>query len=363
MSSRTALLAETISARDLNARVREAWLDIITESESLKSPYFHPSFTEIIAAERTDARVGVLSAGRRIVGLLPFHIKRSGVAAPIGGPVSDFQGLIAREPDGVDMRGAIRGWGLSAFDFNHAVAGQRAFSEAAHLTTRSPSIDLSAGYEAWHADRRGASDVKTAQRKAQKLARDHGPLRLSLHDDTEEAWTAFVAWKTAALKALNARPFDEIPWLNRAMNAFRRHREPGFAAPVTALYAGDTLAAVHFGLRTDAVWHWWFPTYNPELAAYSPGMVMLLELAREAARAGVTAIDLGRGEARYKTAFANSATPICEGSIAAGARPSALTRKLRGALQRSPQRRLPERYADLTRRAGNRLLGACALRS
>jgi CelD/BcsL family acetyltransferase involved in cellulose biosynthesis len=86
---------------------------------------------------------------------------------------------------------------------------------------------------------------------------------------------------------------------------------------LSVLYAGDVVAGVHLGLRSGQVWHSWFPAYNPDLHRYSPGMLLMLELAKAAPALGIAEIDLGKGEARYKQALASGAVSLFEGRVGA----------------------------------------------
>ena len=96
-------------------------------------------------------------------------------------------------------------------------------------------------------------------------------------------------------------------------------REAGFAGVLSVLHAGDEVAALHLGLRSGGVLHSWFPAYNPQLHRYSPGLVLLLELAGAAPALGIRELDFGKGEARYKLALATGTVPLHEGCV--GARP------------------------------------------
>jgi CelD/BcsL family acetyltransferase involved in cellulose biosynthesis len=84
---------------------------------------------------------------------------------------------------------------------------------------------------------------------------------------------------------------------------------------VSALYAGDTLVAGHIGMRSEQVWHYWFPAYDATHAAFSPGSVLLLRMIEHAPAIGITRIDLGKGESRYKSRFMNGSVPLIEGRI------------------------------------------------
>jgi len=92
-----------------------------------------------------------------------------------------------------------------------------------------------------------------------------------------------------------------------------------FAAPLGTLYAGEELIAVHLGIRSHNVLHIWFPAYNTDFEKYSPGLILLLMLAENAADRGIVRIDLGPGEERYKQNFKSGDRLVCEGMISQGA--------------------------------------------
>ena len=84
---------------------------------------------------------------------------------------------------------------------------------------------------------------------------------------------------------------------------------------LSALYAGNELAAVHFGMRSSTVWHYWFPTYNPAFKKYSCGQILLMKMAEIAPSMGMTAIDLGKGGNPYKHRFMNGSVALLEGLV------------------------------------------------
>ena len=91
--------------------------------------------------------------------------------------------------------------------------------------------------------------------------------------------------------------------------------EPCFARRLSALYAGDTLVAAHFGMRSPAVWYWWFPVDSHTHQTYSPGSLLLLRVAEAAGAQGHQLLDLGKSDERYKLSFADCETPVVEGLI------------------------------------------------
>jgi CelD/BcsL family acetyltransferase involved in cellulose biosynthesis len=84
---------------------------------------------------------------------------------------------------------------------------------------------------------------------------------------------------------------------------------------LSLLYAGERLLASHFGIRGRTVWHYWFPTYDPLMARYSPGLILLLKMAEHAPSLGVCTIDLGKGMSLYKERLMNTSVSLAHGSV------------------------------------------------
>ena len=88
-----------------------------------------------------------------------------------------------------------------------------------------------------------------------------------------------------------------------------------FSPVVSALYAGDTIASIHYGMRSRTLLHGWFPAYNVALARYSPGMLHWIETIKAAKSTGIHRIDLAAGHERYKQRLVTGATKIAQGTV------------------------------------------------
>ena len=98
------------------------------------------------------------------------------------------------------------------------------------------------------------------------------------------------------------------------------------------LRAGDHIVAVHAGMRSRHVLHWWFPAYDQQFAKFSPGVILLIRMAEALAATGVRMIDLGKGDDRYKLSLMTHTAELKEGFVE---RPSLLAaaRRLRRAAE------------------------------
>ena len=252
----------------------------------------------------------------------------------------------------------LRGFEISCYDFNHALASQPAFLENSFWRSSSPRADLRAGYEAWRSEVSNKTKaLKSLARKERKISREIGPLKFVEQDANEDSWQLFKSWKDKAVRRVGQQGFPGPSWAAKIIDETYQTQLSAFNGCFSTLFAGNRLVAAHFGMRNSRVWHWWFPSYDIELSAYSPGLILLRHCIEAAARRGYTELDFGRGSERYKLEFSNQSRILCEGSFE---RPNiaGVSRAGRKTVQRMANRYLPEQSADFLRRGATKLLRA-----
>ena len=302
-----------IPARELDVQLRERWRELRQENPELVSPFFCVEFTDAIAHARTDVEVAVITDGGKITGLFPFQRRRWSVGRPVGGLISDYQGIICRRDFTCDPIELLRHCSLLAWDFDHLLVSQSFFSAFHRNQDGSPVLDLSSGYNAYAAQTRAArTKVIKLERR---LEREVGPVRFVFHSSGAADLARVLAWKTSQYLTHGKTDLFATPWV---MSALRRIHATGtahFCGTLSLLYAGDHMVAGHFGMRAGTVWHYWFPAYDSRYAKYSPGFLLLLKMIQAAPGLGVTTIDLGRGMTLYKERLKNGCVAIAEGSV------------------------------------------------
>jgi CelD/BcsL family acetyltransferase involved in cellulose biosynthesis len=296
----------------------DRWSELQRATPLYRSPFFRPEFTLAVARVR-DVRVAIIEGGRSAAGYFPFEVGHGRTGRPVGRPFSDYHGVVLADPAALDPRQLVRACGLSTWSFDHLPAGMTPFAPYAFAEARSPCVDLSEGFEAYLAGRRRHSDIRGALRKARKLAREVGPLHFVAETDAAEHLAQTIEWKRRQYAETGVRDVLADAGARDLLGHAHATQGAAFAGVLSVLYAGDIVAGLHLGLRSADVWHSWFPTYNPDLQQYSPGLVLMLELARAAPAHGIREIDLGKGEARYKQGLATGWVPLQEGSVGAGA--------------------------------------------
>lgn len=302
-----------LTADQLTPELVAAWSACQCENPALDSPHFRPEFTAAVAAVRNDVEIAVLEEGTP-VGFFPFHRVKDRVGVPVGGRLSDFQGLIACQGLSWNVEALMEGCGLRVWRFNHLIS-QPSFAPYCFAAEVSPYMDLSAGVEAYNAGRqaRGSDEPSRTRRKLRKLERDIGPLRFEAHASDPSVFAQLIDWKRSQYHRTGETDVFSYPWTLALLERILEERGDAFAGMLSALYAGDRLAAAHLGMRSYGVLHAWFPVYNHEMAAYSPGLILFAELAKNAQSLGIRRIDLAKGMTRMKQELMSASTQVSEG--------------------------------------------------
>jgi CelD/BcsL family acetyltransferase involved in cellulose biosynthesis len=306
-----------IPGRELDDDLASVWKELQRSNPDLASPFFHPEFTRIVASVRNDVEVGVIEDGGKVIAFFPFQREGRDIAGPVGGIISDYQGLICAPDFSCDPRELIAACRLTAWHFDHLIASQTMFSPFCHCEDVSPRIELCGGFDEYANSRRtaGSEQIKKCANALRRLEREIGPVRCVASSVDIAAWKCVTGWKSAQYVRTGKEDLLSRDWIKAALNRIRSTKLPDFAGVLSVLYAGDVPVAGHFGMRSQSVWHYWFPAYSQEYARYSPGLVLLLKMAERAGALGLQTIDLGKGPALYKERFRNAEVALATGSV------------------------------------------------
>ncbi len=317
------MIASVIHPRELLPDQRRRWLELLRAAPHLRSPYFHPDFAADVGRVRDDARIAMFFDSRAGDSLsspsafLTFQ-QQGTKARPLAGRLSDYQGLIRSDAWSCDAETMLRSLGLTTLEFDHWVQQDAELAGYAWLTDGSPLMRLGGGWSEY-ARRRlrpQSSETATAQRKARKLQKELGALRFEFHAvHRESVFQQLLQWKSDQYRRTHVTDVFAYDWTVNLMRRLLQHDDPSFQGVLSALYAGDRLVAAHLGMRSAGVLHYWFPAYDVALAAYSPGLALLLQLIEQADEHQLDTLDLGRGMARYKMAFMTDVRYVNVGAV------------------------------------------------
>jgi CelD/BcsL family acetyltransferase involved in cellulose biosynthesis len=287
------------------------------------------------------------------VGFFPYLRSPDGAARPVAGRLTEFHGPITTPGLAWDPRDLLRLGGLRAWYFDH-LAPQPGYATHSWSTVASPYADLQDGFVGYEARLRAqGGTISQIHRKERKLSREVGPVRFEMHTTDKGAFEALIAWKSAQYERAGRLQIFNYPWTVQLLDTIRHYQSDRFTGVLSALYAGEQLAAVHLGLRTSRVLHVWFPSYSQALEQYSPGLILLLHLAKEADSAGIQRIDFGPGEERYKQQFKSGDTQLLVGGVDLRVGRTVLRRgwySFNQRVRRSRYRRYLEMPINVTRR-------------
>ncbi len=296
----------------------DRWREIQRQTAWLDTPFLAPEFTLAVARHRSDIEVAVLERDGVSVGFLPFQRQAGDVGQPVGHRVNDFQAGIFAPDLAVNVRDLLEPCQLRRLHFDHQIASQDCFAPHELLRSHSPFADFSAGFSDFVAQRDLKDRIQQSRRKVRSMARELGPVRFELDVAEPTPLQRLIAWKSEQVESRWARNMLSVPWVVDLMNDLLQVRTPTFGALLSAVYAGDRPTAVHFGIRTERTFHWWFAAYDSTAGRFSPGNYLLLQLMEELAAKGITRFDFGKGDEPYKTRMQSGSTIVAEGAVTRG---------------------------------------------
>jgi CelD/BcsL family acetyltransferase involved in cellulose biosynthesis len=298
------------------------WDAIRSEAPGLSSPYFASEFCRVVAGCSADLFVARIGGSHGVAGFFPFHRSRWSTGWPLGKWLSDYHGIIAHDELVIDPIALLKGCGLKTFDFDHLPAVQRSFSRFSDRTSPSHTMDLRAGFVQYAATVNGGSSVVRATwRRMRQLARQMGRIRFVYQDDDPATLKALMRLKSLQYSRTGVRDLFADRWTTEIVETIFRARGPELSGILSVLLVDEEIAAVLLSMRSRNVQHCWFSAYAGKFARWSPGIILLLELAKAASMRGVEVLDLGLGTYSYKTRLATGRVDLLRGRIE---RPSAV---------------------------------------
>ncbi|MFC4472678.1 GNAT family N-acetyltransferase [Streptomyces xiangluensis] len=306
-----------VAPGELGAAHLAAWRAMQDADPELASPFLAPEFVRAVGHQRPAARVAVLSDGQRPVGFFPFERHWLGLGLPIGSGLCDRQGLIHAPDLAWDPAALLRACRLQLWRYDHLTAGQAPFETLGVHHMVSPVIELGHGFDSYFASLRSKSlrGTKRLLDKERRLSRRIGEVRLAFDDSAPEALEALMRCKSAQYRSKGQLDLFSRPWAVALLRELLRSRAANCTGTLSVLYAGERPVAWHFGLRSRRVLQYWFPAYDPDVAPFSPGILLLLKMAEAAASLGIHHIDLGKGAEPYKQQLKTGDHRVAEGWV------------------------------------------------
>ncbi|MEO6339118.1 MAG: GNAT family N-acetyltransferase [Caulobacteraceae bacterium] len=301
---------------DLSAADRGAWAAFVSATPAFASPLLSAGFTDLVGTVREDVAVAVVRRGGRAIGFLPHHRRPSGFARPIGAPFSDYHAFVSEPDPGLEGWELLARAGLKNFRFTGLVDPYGVFA-ATSAPERAASHQIA--FEGSGADyletlRAGSPKrFKNLRRLVHKMEREVGELTISAPHADAADFAQLLAWKRDQFRRTGLHDVIGAPWTRALMDSAFNQREGDLTGLFISLHAGGRPIAGHFGVRAGAHFHPWIAAHDPELSAYSPGIVFLWRAIEAMQDIGISTYDLSGGHDHYKKPFASGHVEVADG--------------------------------------------------
>lgn len=333
---------ERLTPTQLTSSHLDAW-DVIASMPGMSgSPFMRPEFLLAVAAVRSDIELVIVKRDDEICGIWPYQRRRANEAVPVAGPLNDLHGVIQLPGLTIPESQLLATAKLRRWRFHHLAASNGPFWPNYTRVDPSPYLDLQAGFETYEQNqrKRHPKTFRDLRRRACKLSDTLGPLSLEVNDPNPEAVEELIAWKRDQYRRTGVADVFAVPWTGALLRHLHRSSAGDkFHGQMSVLRAGSTTVAMHYGLRSQQVFHCWFPAYNSAYARWSPGLQLFMQLAKGLAATGVTRVDLGKGDEVFKQKLGSGTYEVAEGVAGQGAASLSVRRNLCGVkcwLKRSP---------------------------
>jgi CelD/BcsL family acetyltransferase involved in cellulose biosynthesis len=311
---------DSVHPDELTAGDIAVWRALLAADPELSSPYLTPDWTRLVAQHRTDVRVAVWrDADGAACGFLPVQRTSAHAAMPAGGPVCDYQALIAARDARLDLSRACKALGVGRIDLtaglrNNAVGVRLLTHDAGHV------VRFAEGWERWCEARlaAGSKTVARTRKKLAKMTRDlGGEVRFDSFSRDADAFETLLRWKREQMRRTGVTDLFEHGWIDGIVRgAFAAPADdPHFGGAMFVLRVQGEPAAVLFCLRAGKALHAWYVAHDAQWAAHSPGLIVFVEAIRAAGEAGFAELDLGPGDYQFKESLANDSRPVGAGFI------------------------------------------------
>lgn len=307
------LTIDRVKPAELSSDELRLWRDIVASDARYASPYFHPRFTQVAGEVAPGASVAILHRGGEIVGFFP-HQRRRGAIQPIGAPLNDYHGVIAR-PDAEPLLETLPDLlGAPTLSFN----GWKGLASGEGLIVgRTLQADLSQGWDAYDAARREANRkyFKDKDRARRSLERDVGEVRVTLDGRDPAHLDRLIALKSEQYRASGRHDIFACGWTADLLRALLAVDDADFGGKLAVLEAGGRPIAYEYGLTAGSHYHFWIPAYEAATSRYSPGILLSLDTMRQGAGLGFRTFDYGFEGEPYKKYFCDLSETVLEGAV------------------------------------------------
>jgi CelD/BcsL family acetyltransferase involved in cellulose biosynthesis len=304
----SSIAIEVITDRAAIAALAPDWERLRAEI-GIPGPFFGPTWFAITAsAISDDLRILVAHRGGRLVGVLPLMLERrrlAGLPARVLRSLSDdhsqrFDALLSpAEPDAV----ATMMWRhLESLGYWDALELRELLPDAAaHRIVRAAEGHLTAEWPAMRSPYLHINDATQSpkfranlRRRKKKLEKEVGPIsleRIDSHADLDHALEEGFALEAAGWKGERKSAIACDHQLRRRYSQIAHAYASRKELAIYFLRAGTRRVAFHFSLVDQGVYFLFKPGFDPALAQYGLGHLLVDEVIRDLKTRGIHELD------------------------------------------------------------------------
>ena len=299
---------QVVGPDQLKGEIAEAWSRFRADQPLKESPYFAIEFTQAVAAIRDDVQIAVFrDSDGEIEALLPFQKTSATLLEPIGGRLNDVHGILGgRNLTAEQILTGLASIGIRSASFHAAADFHGTNKRFQFRELQTHHLDLSDGWDAYYKwAKKNSSTIKRHGQKSRALERKFGEIRFEFRNADSAVLEELIALKRAKYQRTKTFDILSVEWAADLLRHIHQIQTDEFSGILSTLHAGDRLVAAHFGMITDQMLHYWFPTFDIEFNQFSPGTELMLRVAKECCDRNLDKLDLGFGDDDYKFKFSN----------------------------------------------------------
>lgn len=310
------LQSSVLTASQISESDWAAWADIRAKNSGLRSPYFHPEYTQLLANLRPDVRIICqYDSDGTPIAFLPVQGRQ--FTRPVGAPMSDYHAIITTRDD-VTYESLLGETGIGAYHYSCAADPQRLRMPQIMSESQTAAIDIETTPENWRSERDSSyrRHLKSNRRRTRKAEDALGEKRIELFSRDIDVYASLLKWKREKFAQTGKYDVLSADWTQGLIRTlWERGQKAGLRCDMHALYFGDRLAAIDLGLSDGDVFHSWMVAYDDELSEFGPGIQLLEALIDSTAQTGYKRIDMGEGLDGYKRHYASASSRVVAGLV------------------------------------------------
>lgn len=295
----------------------EIWNKIILENSQFRSPFFTHEYHNLIKICGQNVWVGLILKNNQVVGFFPFEYYQEKKARPVGSIFCDYQGVIISPNIEWSVLDLLNTCNIKEYYFDHQLLEQSQWKEYMNIQDKSWSINLKDGFNEYEKllKSQKRKQLKEAKKKKRMLENEIGKVEFESHINNEKLLFKLLKWKSDQWAKSGWTGRFKAKWEKQLMKKLMNTQTKSFGGLLSVLMVEKKPIAMHIGLYSKNVWHYWTTAYDPKYKKYSPGIIMLVEMIKCANNLGFNELDMGKETFEYKKRLHTHIIQLCEGKI------------------------------------------------